>query len=68
MAMAMGSWLIKSSPLVEVSFQKCCQANTDWRTSEALHNGQHKESNGVNERHSHRRRYRKIYSLDDKMH
>lgn len=41
MAAAMGLCLIKSLPLVESEFQKCFQVNTQRRTSEALHDGQH---------------------------
>ncbi len=40
MAAAVGLRLIKSLPLVEAEFQKCCQVNTQRRTSEALHNEQ----------------------------
>lgn len=40
MAAAMGLRLIKSLPLAEAEFKKCCQVNTQRRTSEALHGGQ----------------------------
>lgn len=40
MAAAVGLRLIKSLPLVEAEFQKCCQVNAQRRISEALHNEQ----------------------------